>query len=56
MLDLEAPDYFLNEFIASSGFVTDKWFIDAYKRASRRRKEKVAFAEVRNWVNGVFEF
>lgn len=56
MFSYEAPDYLKTDFVAESGFVTDKWFIDAYKRESRRRKEKVAFAEVKNWVNGVFEF
>jgi transcriptional regulator with XRE-family HTH domain len=56
MFSYKAPDLFLIEFIASSGFITDKWFIDAYKRKARERKEKVNFAEVKNWVNGVFEF
>lgn len=56
MFSYDASDYFLTDFIASSGFINEKWFIDAYKRESKKRKEKVAFAEVRNWVNGVFEF
>ncbi|MBO0938703.1 hypothetical protein J2I47_19285 [Fibrella sp. HMF5335] len=56
LFSYEATDFLLNEFIATSGFVTDKWFIDAYKRKSRERKEKISLAEARNWVNGVFEF
>lgn len=56
MFSYDASDYLLTDFIASSGFITDKWFIDAYKRESKRRREKVAYSEVKNWVNGVFEF
>ncbi|WP_138993477.1 helix-turn-helix domain-containing protein [Larkinella sp. C7] len=56
MFNFSTPSYMLTNFVASSGFVTEKWFIDAYKRANRRKKEKIAFAEVKNWVDGVFEF
>jgi transcriptional regulator with XRE-family HTH domain len=56
MFSYESANYFLNDFIAASGFINDKWFIDAYKRHNRRNKAKTNFAEVKNWVNGVFEF
>jgi transcriptional regulator with XRE-family HTH domain len=56
LFDFGNQEYHLIAFIASCGFITEKWFIDAYKRHNRRNKEKVAFAEVKNWVDGVFEF
>ncbi|AUD05561.1 helix-turn-helix domain-containing protein [Spirosoma pollinicola] len=56
MFSYEASDYFLTVYIAESGFITDKWFIDAYKRMKRRDKEKINLSEVKNWVSGVFEF
>ncbi|RAJ97591.1 helix-turn-helix protein [Larkinella arboricola] len=56
MFSSENTNYFLADFIALCGFVSEKWFIDAYKRHNRRNKEKVAFAEVKNWVNGIFGF
>ncbi|MCK8493153.1 helix-turn-helix domain-containing protein [Spirosoma sp. RP8] len=56
LFSYDATDYFLNEFIASSGFITEKWYIDAYKRMKRRDKEQFNFSEVKNWVGSVFEF
>lgn len=56
MFSYENDSYLLVDFIASCGFINEKWFIDAYKRSSKRKKEKLAFAEVKNWVNGVFDF
>lgn len=56
MFSYEVSDYFLTVYIAESGFITDKWFIDSYKRMKRRDKEKTNLSEVRNWVSGVFEF
>lgn len=56
MFSYEAPDYLLNVYIAESGFINDKWFIDSYKRMKRREKKKKNLSEVRNWVSNVFEF
>jgi transcriptional regulator with XRE-family HTH domain len=56
MFSYDTSDYFLTVYIAESGFISDKWFIDAYKSMKRKEKEKINFSEVRNWVNGVFEF
>ena len=56
MFSYDSTDWFLINFVAESGFITEEWFIDAYKRMKRRDKEKINLSEVRNWVNGVFEF
>lgn len=48
--------YFLMNFLASSGFITEKWFIDAYKRKARKEKVKVSPSEALNYINSAFEF
>ncbi|GAB3930319.1 helix-turn-helix domain-containing protein [Larkinella terrae] len=56
MFKYGTTDYMVTNFVASSGFITEKWFIDAYNRKSKEQIEKKVFAEVKKWVNGVFEF
>ncbi len=57
-------DYMFNEepfmpvyaqFMASSGFITEKWFIDAYKRHARRTKERVSPSEAIGFIQGALE-
>ncbi|GAA4447675.1 hypothetical protein GCM10023091_42980 [Ravibacter arvi] len=47
---------FWSLFMASSGFISEKWFLDAYKRSARQVGHKTNTAEVINWVNGVLDY
>lgn len=52
----DQPYLFWAIFMARSGFINEKWFIDAYKTDSRKTGNKTNTAESINWVNGVLEY
>lgn len=52
MFESEVGLVLISEFLASSGFITDKWFIDAYKRVSRKQGHKVSPSEAINFIQG----
>ncbi|MDQ6482358.1 helix-turn-helix transcriptional regulator [Dyadobacter sp. LHD-138] len=47
---------FLMQFLVESGFVGDKWLIDAYKRSQRKKGNKASATEAINYIKSTFEF
>lgn len=56
MFDYDNDLYMWANFMGETGFITEKWFIDAYKRKNRKEKIKITPSETINWVKSVFEF
>lgn len=52
----DQPYLFWALFMARSGFISEKWFIEAYKRSARKVGTGTNTAESINWVNGVLEY